>query len=127
MKRLFDASGSLAVQDFETIGAAEKRTVNPINNARYRLFDAEAVQIDAAWRRCRARSAYVGFVLGLRAAELRPRALRRLVQILFAAPCRDVPHADAILSVPAGLDDDPSLVSKGPHDNVMAGGPPRRG
>jgi len=31
------------------------------------------------------------------------------------------------LSVPARLDDDPSLVSKGPHDNMMAGGPPRRG
>ena len=48
MKRLPYASGSLAVHDFETIGAAEKRTVNPVDDARHRLFDAKAVQIDAA-------------------------------------------------------------------------------
>jgi hypothetical protein len=77
VKRIPDPSGPLAVDDFQAIGAAEERAVNPVNHPRQRVIDAEAVQVDAA-RRCRRATFALRRIPMSRTGAFGPRAARQV-------------------------------------------------
>ncbi len=119
MERLFEASGTLAVDDLDAIRVPPQRVVDLRDDAREGFFDAKPVEIHAASRYR---------IIGDRGPRLPARPPRRLFlgafrtnhQIFLAAQQRDTVHQHPIAAVAVGLDDHPLFVPQGAHRDAGA-------
>lgn len=119
MKRISNASGSLAVYDLDAVSATEQRLIDLPEDTGNRFLNRQAVQVDPADDRCPAVPVARPF-FRIRSSASFSFWLGRRHQVVFAAGDNGVLHLNAIAPTAPCLYNDASLLSKRDEDDDAA-------